>query len=265
MKHRWSLRKRLNWIGLVWIGLTGMGCGPAQPVEVPPSTSSTPPPLESPIPIQKSEDGHPPHESISEETPSSESKTHADQQSTSKDQSPSQNSPQKNSVEKSIAETLGIRTIPASSKSIDGQQIKCPDPSVSFENSPNPGKGWNKQVKFQENQLSYLQLIPVSPQKELFFVWPADSLESSIFSAEYLHRILDSNNHWIENLGPKSALYDPSQKRWYIAISDLFKNTPRYQAKGIFRADTQVLTLNLTLTDGKKISIEIRFRAYTTN
>ena len=170
-----------------------------------------------------------------------------------------------------LTKRLGLWIVPESTSGTGQPHFKSPDSNV------NTGLPFNRTSRVQGNQISFFKALHLpQPQaavplrrKELFFVWPENSLESPIVQAWITHRVLDGANHWIGCRSMVPARRDAVQQRWFISILDIFGDS----AAGsdcplsfvLHEANTQVLILDLVFADQTRALIEVRFRVKALN
>jgi hypothetical protein len=95
------------------------------------------------------------------------------------------------------------------------------------------------------------------PIRELFLVWDEHWLGSVIQSAFVDHRLEDDKSNLSGAPERKAAMYDEATHRWFISVSALLKAYPDGQEP----AWQHLLNLDLSLADGSRRLIHVRFRA----
>ena len=199
-----------------------VGCG---------STQGTPPPAETPqveerpsIPVSKV--GQSPDESVSQ-----------------------------------AASMLGLRII---SEAVNGRDPQSPDSQVDLTRRSDLDDSTAEGNEILLHRKLYLPDVR-SPQRDhrrnLFFVWPEDSLGSRLSSAVYSHRIVNANDQVLGNLIPERAWHDTDHHRWFIPLTQIFRNRVGYAERDMGPEDIQELTLELTLENGGMRFVRIRFQA----
>jgi len=131
-----------------------------------------------------------------------------------------------------------------------------------------------------------LQSDSTSKKKNYFFAWPENSLGSPIASAVFSHRVHRSNGKVIESFQPENVVHDIPNHRWLIPMwkviaepepekkEDPSASSPKTDPSLILKPahlnpytsldadldDTQELTVELDLENGKHVAIVIRFQ-----
>ena len=92
-----------------------------------------------------------------------------------------------------------------------------------------------------------------------FFVWAEEFAGSKIRFATYSHRVL-RNGEWLGNFRPKKVWYDDVHSRWFIPFFDIFQESDFYSESDVHLEDLQVLTVDLSLESGLRLSYQIQFQ-----
>ncbi|MCM2278197.1 MAG: hypothetical protein NDJ89_08985 [Oligoflexia bacterium] len=98
--------------------------------------------------------------------------------------------------------------------------------------------------------------LPEPGKSRLFLVWDEDALGSSIHNAHYTHRILDSRNRPKGEPSREGVSYDSTHRRWFIPLAALLPGGEMDADP----ADSQLLTLDLQHSDGRRTQVELRFK-----
>jgi len=108
-------------------------------------------------------------------------------------------------------------------------------------------------AQFTENEISIREMLHFD--KTLFFTWPENAFPTKIRTAYFKHRVQNPMN---QLLGPPDRFpvsFEAGTRVWFIPISKLARlmdHDPSFQ---------QWLGLDLVLADGRRLEIQIRFRA----
>lgn len=160
-----------------------------------------------------------------------------------------------------FAAALGLRVV---SESADGSDPNVPDPRVDLAQTSSLDKGLRQGKEIHLRNTLFLR-DPLSPvedhRKELFFVWPENSLGVPLTAARYTHRIQKANGSQKGSLQSKAVSYDQNQKRFFIPLAELFGPGLPELPQDVQAKDTQWIRLDLTPQNGANIYIEIRFQA----
>ncbi len=118
-------------------------------------------------------------------------------------------------------------------------------------------------------QLSFKEPLTrlVQKTRDLFFIWPENFHEhfkdSKILQASVSRRVIDAHHSCSEILVQVPAEFDQKNRFWFVSISKLmalsqfFVLSPNRLSH---EAETQVVFLDLLLSNQSKILVEIRFR-----
>jgi hypothetical protein len=158
------------------------------------------------------------------------------------------------------AEILGLKVI---AEDLGGGNSNLPDPKVKF-----PKKTSSESITAEGKDVHIHEKLflrdPNSPSSEhhknLFLVWPDQLQKVKITAADYSHRVLNEKNEWVGNFERRQAWQDPENHRWFIPISELYKNSKDYGEMDVSLADTQFIYLDLTLENGQSLKIQIQFQ-----
>ncbi len=156
---------------------------------------------------------------------------------------------------------LGLRMI---AESQDGKRPDWPDEKTNLNERSflDEMTGEGEDILIQT--LLYLP-DPNSPhpdhRKELFFVWPDHALGVPLQSVVYSHRVRGAKHEEWGSLRALPAWHDGEQSRWFVPLSELYKNRDRYQAHEVSPVDTQYLILDLVPEQGLSRRMTIQFQA----
>jgi len=97
-------------------------------------------------------------------------------------------------------------------------------------------------------------------RRSWFFVWSENAFDCPIRSAQFTHRIYNSQNQIYGNLSPSPVWHDIENHRWFISIADLFQKQTHLAGYEPSLDDFQVLDLELNLESGRQVRLDIRFQ-----
>ncbi len=172
----------------------------------------------------------------------------------------SEENSEKSQLPTKLAEALGLRVI---SEMSDKSDPRRPDPHAKLEEEVAQEfctQVGNEIIFHKKFFLPDSELPGSQRNLEQFFVWSENFLGAPIVSATFYHRILNTQNQLVQSQGPLLVGHDREAHRWFIQISELFRNLKGYEEMNIDGQHTQEVVLELVLEKGPNVVVQIKFQ-----